>query len=799
MIKNYLKTAIRNLYNEKGLVSFSLLGLAVGLAAVILLLAYIRYELSYDTSYSHADRAFRLVRQDQASIVEQKSLYVPTYISNLMKEDLPQIAATTTLDFQGSASFLLEGGLFDVPYLNADSNFFKVFNIPFLYGDQKTALNDDNSIVIDKKTAVLFFNQENAVGKVMVWKNIYGEERLFPITGIIEEFPPNMHLKADAVVAQNPTNIPPINGDQFIPHSSIYLLLHEHATIDQVAERMPSFYKKHNFPEKWSLSFQHVRSIHLNSNLPDELFANNSIQYIYIFGLIALLVLVVACVNYINLATVRSLKRSKEIGVRKVLGSSRNALIVQFISESFLFFGLALPFAFLISWLAWPWFAHLLYVPAEIAYLLHWQTILLVIMVTLFSGLLSGAYPAFFLSQLKPIVTLKNTLNSFRINLGMRKVLIVFQFAISVSLIVATIVINKQLHLLNNAQLGYNKEHLLVLKSSKYPNGSTTFKSELLKHNKIQAASVSSFRIGENIRTTTTSADSSELTQPLTYANLFVDADFQKTMQLTLLEGRFASHSGSNESTNTDESAQEVSAMEPVILSQRMVKTLQLGDPVGKVFDNGYTKNIIAGVVEDFNVTSLKDDIPAVALNVVPDLDLGYTYIRITPGNVTETLRYIADTYATMFPYQKADLSFMDDRLQQLYTSEQRLAALFLVFVSIAIVIVCVGLFALVSLVVQQRTKEIGIRKVFGANTVNIIKLVAVDFIYLVLFGFLIATPVAWWVMNKWLTDYAQRIEMQWWVFAITGIGVLFLVLITVSLQATRAALAKPVDSLRDD
>ncbi len=364
MIRNYFKTAIRNLYRDKGLVSFSLLGLSVGLATVILLTGYIRYELSYDTSYSNGDRIYRLVFQNND--LERKSVYVPIYMSNLLLNELPQIASATMFEYQGSSSFALKDDLFNIGPVHADSNFFKVFNIPVLHGDPNTALNADGNIVINRKTALQFFGKADAVGERLASKNIYGETSTFEVTGIIEEIPPNMHFKGDAVMARNYRRMPEsIDWGGRVPVSSVYILLEKHADIQQVVDRLPEFYQKYNFPKHFTLQFQHVPSIHLHSNLPDEFFANSDIRYLYIFGLVALLILFVACANYINLATVRSLRRTKEIGMRKVLGSSQHALRVQFMGESFLFFGLALPIAFLISSFAWPRFSHLLYVPNQ--------------------------------------------------------------------------------------------------------------------------------------------------------------------------------------------------------------------------------------------------------------------------------------------------------------------------------------------------------------------------------------------------------------------------------------------------
>lgn len=801
MIRNYLKTALRNFYRDRGMLSVNLLGLVAGLAVVILLSSYIRYELSYDQSYSNAPRVFRLLVQGDESRLEEPSIKVPVNLGYQLAEEFPQIAMATTLKYDGITSFVLNEGLVDMSYITADSNFFRVFNIPFLYGNPNTALKENDNMVITRETAEQFFGEANAVGETMVYRNIYGEERMFRITGVIREIPANTHFKADAITALNPGfALGPLSDEAMIPLIPQYVLLRENTQIGQVEEALPAFYEKYGVPDRWALDFQPVPSIHLHSKIVDEQFANSDIRYLYIFGLIALMVLAVACVNYINLATVRSLKRAREIGMRKVLGSTPAQLRIQFLGESFLFFGLALPLAVLLSYVVWPLFMEILNIQADVSYLFSWPTILTVVSVSLVSALLSGAYPAFFLSVLRPISTLKNSRNSFKVNFNLRKALIVLQFAVTVMLVIAAIVINKQLHLLNNAQLGYNKDHLLVLESAKYPAGSASFKQELRKHSSIEAVSVSSWRIGEPMYLGTASADSSGNERSFQYTTLDVDYDFLRTMQLKLLDGRFAPSRTAASSAHGNEAGTAAADLtRPIVLSREAATRFGLKDLVGKPVDNGNITGTVIGIVDDFNGVSLRENMPPVVLYPQSDVDLGHTYIRIAPGNLAGTLRYIEDTYRKMFPYQKADLSFVDDRLQQLYTSEQRLAKMFNLFVTITIIIVSVGLFSLITLVIQQRTREIGIRKILGANIARIVKLLTADFLYLVLFALLLSAPLAWWAMNTWLEDFTHHIELQWWMFFAAGLLAVLIVLLSVSLQALRAALANPVKSLRSD
>ncbi|MEJ7679066.1 MAG: FtsX-like permease family protein [Segetibacter sp.] len=452
----------------------------------------------------------------------------------------------------------------------------------------------------------------------------------------------------------------------------------------------------------------------------------------------------------------------------------------------------------------------MLHIQAGIQHLLSWQNLLLIAIISLLSGALSGAYPAFFLSALQPVAILKNQKKGFRINLDFRKALIVLQFTISIILIIATIVINKQLYLLNNMQLGFNKDYLLVLSSGRFPKDSQAFKNELLQNSHIKAVTVSDWMIGEKLREETTASDSNSAANSFTFTSINADFDFIKTMQLKLLAGRDFSESYSFDIINRDSmlshqqnltEAQKnaIVLSMPVILSESAVSKLQLKNPVGKVLNTGNIKGTVIGVIKNFEGTSLRQQMQPVILYASPSNGFGYTYIRIAPDNITYTLQFIRDTYQKLMPYQNFELSFADERLQQLYTSESRLASLFSVFAGLAIVIACMGLFSLIAFIVQQRTKEIGIRKVMGASVYNIAKLLTIDFVRLVIVSLLIASPIAWWAMHKWLENYAHKIIISWWMFLIAGVLAILITLITVSFQAIKAALSNPVKSLRSE
>lgn len=809
MFKDYFQTAFRNLYKNKVFAFVNLVGLSTGLAAMILILSYVRYELSYDTSYSNAKRIYRLVLNKNHDGLTEKSVYVPIALGPTLANELPQVEFATSLDKPWANSFIHKNGLMDVMMEEADTNFFKTFNLPFLYGNPATALNENNNIVIDENTAQKFFPNRNPIGSIMTYKSVYGDSRPFRITGVIKNMPPNMHMQADAISAVN-FKRRPLDWQKETIETPQYIILKENTSIDQVKQAMDNIYRKYNFPKGTTLSFQPVRSIHLYSNIPDDPYVNSNIRYIYIFSLIAIMILLVACINYVNLSTARALQRVKEIGMRKVLGANRAQLTLQFLGESFLFFCIALPFALLLAYMFWPAFLRMLNIQAGIQYLLSWQNLLLIAIISLLSGALSGSYPAFFLSALQPVAILKNQKKGFRINLDFRKALIVLQFVISIILIITTIVINKQLYLLNNMQLGFNKDHLLVLSSGRFPKGSQVFKNELLQNSHIKAVTVSDWMMGERLREETTASGSNSAANSFKFTSINADFDFIKAMQLKLLAGRDFSESYSFDIINRDSilahgqkltEAQKnaIVLSTPVILSESAVSKLQLENPVGKVLNTDNVKGTVIGVIKNFEGTSLRQQMPPVILHASPSNDFGYTYIKIAPGDITHTLQFIHDTYQKLNPYQNFELSFADERLQQLYTSETRLASLFSVFAGLAILIACMGLFSLIAFIIQQRTKEISIRKVMGASVYNIAKLLTIDFVRLVIISLLIASPIAWWAMHKWLENYAHKIIISWWMFLIAGVLAILITLITVSFQAIKAAVANPVKSLRTE
>lgn len=806
MYKSYFIIALRNFLKDKTYALVNLIGLAIGLASVILIFAYVKYELSYDKSYSNSNRVYRLASENNN---DEKTVMLPKPLAATLKTEFPEIEATAPLE-KNSIDFLHNGEILPVRVINTNSDFFKIFNLPFLSGNPATALEAENSIVISKETAKLFFGANNPIGQDMVLKNYDGQIFSYKIMGVMHDIPANNHFKADGVIADS-RDTGKLNW-RFYSSAPQYILLNKNTTIDQLENKISSIYKKYDFPKNFNIQFQPVQSIHLHSNIPDEPFTNSDISYVYIFSFVALLILSIACINYVNLTTARSLKRVREVGVRKVLGAERRQLAFQFIAESLLFFLATLPVALLIAKISWPLFTKTINIEANANILFKWKNVIVVFIISIVTGVLSGLYPSVFLAKLQPVHILKDWQKSVKINLGIRKSLIVFQFVISVVLIISTIVVNKQLHFINTMQLGFNKEHLIVLPDQNMENKAAAFKNELLQNKNIKQVSIANWNVGERYMGSSSMDNPADPTKRLNFAFLSADFDFIKTMQMQIFEGRDFSAEYASDTAQIDpakyQAAWKVSVAEwmnvasskSIILTENTAEAIGLKKPfAGQVLKLPVLQGTVIGVVKEFQGLSLHDKSPLVVLLAANEIKSGLTYLRINPTNISATLSFIQDKWNRFFPNSTFNFSFADERIQNLYTSERRLASLFSLFAVMAILIACSGLFSLVALSVQQRTKEIGIRKVLGASITDISALLSKDFVKLVCIAILIASPIAWLLMNKWLDDFAYRIKINTSIFIFSTVLVIGITIITVLFQAIKAAMANPVKSLRTE
>ncbi len=807
MFKNYFKTAFRNLIKNRFYTSINIAGLSIGIATCLLIFLYVVDELSYDTYNANADRIYRVNNEIKFNGNYIDLAQAPPLQGITMMREMPQVEQYTRMSWYGS--FFVKKGVENIEENRvgyADSTLFDVFTLPLIAGNAKTALKEYHSLVINEKVAKKYFNSTDVVGKTM----LINDTGNYKITAVIKDIPKQSHFNFDFFVPMLENR--GSNEDTWLSENySTYILLKKNADAKQVAAQLNPFMDKHVGPQLQSVvnisidefkksggyiraSLTPLSAIHLHSNKTAELDGNGNAEYVYIFSGIALMILLIACVNFMNLSTARSSNRAKEVGVRKVLGSLKKNLIQQFLTESFLISFIALVFAMLIVWLLLPYFNQLSGKEINAAALWQPSMLLSLIVLMLVVGLLAGSYPAFFLSSFQPIVVLKGKLATGFKRSWLRNSLVVFQFVISIVLIFGTIVIYNQLRYIHNKDIGFNRNQVITINHTNVlGDHAETFKNELLQITGVQSATVSSYLPVNYVRNSSTYFTSPTL-NPSTGINVqswTIDENYVPTLGLQMLQGRNFSQQFLTDSTG-------------IIINEAAARFLAAKDLLNKKIyaikdmqTNSTLEYHIVGIVKNFNFSSLRNVVTPLMLFL--GKDNGGISVRISSTDVSGAIAQIKNKWKAMAQLQPFDYSFMDDDFNNLYTTEQRTGHIFITFAALAILIASLGLFGLVTYAAEQRIREIGIRKVLGASVSNIAGMLSADFLKLVTISAVISFPLAWWTMNEWLQSFAYRISISWWVFAVAGIAALVIALFTVSFQAIKAAIANPVKSLRTD
>jgi putative ABC transport system permease protein len=807
MFKNYFKTAFRNLSKNKFYSSINIIGLAVGLATCLLIFLYVTDELSYDKYNVNADRIYRVNNEIKFNGNYLDLAQVPALMGITMMREMPQIAQFTRMSWYGS--FLVKKGNENVQEGRvgyADSTLFDVFTLPVIAGNAKTALKDFHSLVITETIAKKYFNSTDVVGKTMLINN----KENYKITAVIKDIPKQSHFNFDFFVPMIENN--GSNEDNWLSENyTTYILLKKNADVKQVEAQLNTLMDKHVGPQLQSIvnmslndfkktggyikaNLTPLTAIHLHSNKTAELDANGNAQYVYIFSGIALMILLIACVNFMNLSTARSSNRAKEVGVRKVLGSLKANLVLQFLVESFLISFIALLVAVAVAWLLLPYFNQLSGKIISANVLFTPSMLLSLIALMLIVGLLAGSYPAFFLSSFQPIDVLKGKLAAGFKRSWLRNSLVVFQFVISIVLIFGTIVIYNQLNYIRNKDIGFNRNQVIIIDhANTLGDQVTSFKNELLQISGVQNATMSGY-LPVNYNRNSNTYFTSPTLNPNTGINMqtwTVDENYIPTLDLKILQGRNFSQQFPTDSTG-------------IVINEAAAKFLATKDLLNKKIytlkDGQATEQLsfhIIGIVKNFNFSSLRDVVTPLALFL--GKDNGGISVRINSTDIPNVIAQIKNKWKAIAPTQSFDYSFMDDDFNKLYAGEQRTGQIFITFAMLAILIACLGLFGLVTYAAEQRVREIGVRKVLGASVSNIAGMLSKDFLKLVVISAIIAFPLAWWAMNKWLQSFAYRININAWVFVIAGVLALLIALITVSFQAIKAAMANPVKSLRTE
>ena len=805
MLKNYIKIAVRNLIRFKIYSFINILGLAVGIACCLLIVLYIHDELSYDSFHKNADRIYRINTDIKFGATELAIPVTSDMMGQLLKQDYPQVEEYTRIYSFGGNKLVKNGNEFNneskIAYV--DSTFFKVFTFPAVSGNTNHVLNEPNTVVITESTAKKYFGTTNAAGKFIETDDNGGKD--YKVTAVIKDMPENSHFRFDFLFPMQ--NLRYDWGNFVASNFYTYLLLKPGTDYKEFEKNFVAFNDKYVFPyakkymqinskeefEKAGNSIINtlipLKDIHLYSKRSQELSPTGNIEYVYIFAAVALFILLIACINFMNLTTARSANRAREVGIRKVLGTGRRNIITQFLLESILMALIAVAIAVFIVYNILPLFNNIAGKELEVNNLYSSPILLLLLLLPFIIGIIAGSYPAFFLSRFIPVQILKGKTAVGSKSGGLRSALVVFQFATSIILITGTIIIYNQLNYIQNKNLGYHKDQLLIINDTYTLNNIEAFKNEMLKVPGVISGTITGFLPVPSARSF--SAFFKELSMVsesgITLQRWKVDYNYIKTLGIKINEGRDFSPNYGTDST-------------AIILNEAAVKQIGYKNPVGKkiytwVRDNKVVAYNIIGVVKNFNYESLRQNIGPLCMILGRNYD-NVTF-KINAANTPDIINKAEALWKKVSSGMTFNYRFMDESFNDIYKAEQRVGIIALSFSTLAIIVACLGLFGLVTFLAEQKTKEIGIRKVLGASVFSIVLMLSKEFIKWIVIANIIAFPLAYYFMNKWLQDFAYRINISWWLFIIAGCIALVIALVTISFQAIKAATANPVESLR--
>ena len=793
MFKNYFKIAFRNLWRHKIFSLINIMGLAVGMAACFLIFLYVSFELSYDSFHNKADRIYRIVA-DIKTPTEVLNADRPAWaVAPNAKDEFPEIesfvrvADDQVLIKKANQSFLEENAAW------VDSSFFHVFDFKLLKGNPQTALKNQFSIVLSELAAKKYFGNEDPMGQTLL---VSDDAYPAKITGVMKDMPENSQIKVDMLLSmttrtQKLDSAADKRWGSYWPRA--FLLLKPGTNASALQSKLPAFLEKRNGTEMKqsrmypTLFLEPIKDVYLYSTRSGQ--KKGNITNVYVFSIVAIFILVIACINFINLTTARSAERAKEVGIRKVVGAAKAQLTKQFIGESVILCIIAFILAVLLSWLVLPLFNQLSGKIISHSIFENSRYLFILFLAAIGIGLLAGIYPALVLSSFKPVIVLKGKFARGTRGILLRKGLVVSQFTISIGLIIATIIVYNQMHYMRNKDLGFSKDQIMVMDTNG-DKGRNAFKQALTGMPAINSVAMSSSVPGG--QNPGAYSEIENLKGDLQVANLdlyFVDFDYINQFKIKMAAGRSFSRDFGTDTTQA------------MILNEAAIKMFGYSSPqqaIGKRFKQWGREGKIIGVMKDFHFRSLQQPIKPLSMRIEPDGN-SLVSVNVSPKNLPATIASIERTWKQLIPNRPFNYYFLDEFFDRQYRSEERFGKLFLDFAVLAIFISCLGLLGLASYSTIQRTKEIGIRKVLGASTSNIVNLLSIDFLKLVAISSLIAFPIAWFAMNKWLQDFAYRTGISWWIFLLAGIVATLIALFTISFQAIKAAVTNPVKSLRTE
>ena len=786
MIKNYILTAIRNLKKHTAYSFINITGLAIGMACSILILLWVQDELKFDKWHSKKDRIERVL----VNIVNNGEPFhvavTPAALAPNMEKDFPEIEFMCRFKNWGSWLFKYKDGEYIQANSGAiDSTAFNIFDFKFISGNPENALTDANSVVLTEEVSERIFGEKNPVGEIVEVRG----RGAFKVTGVIENVD-HSHFDFEFLfpfylIRDDGENIDEMGQGSY--NFTTYLLLKNKNLSIKVNEKLKRYLDKFGEENTTELFSQSINDIYLRSNFAYDFTRRGNLNNVITFSAIAILVLLIACINFMNLTTARSSNRAKEIGLRKVVGAKRENVISQFFSESIFMSLLSFVIALILVVLLLPKFNELSGKELSVELIYDPSILSLLIIIALITGLIAGSYPALYLSTFNPIKVLKGKLNSGAKSSVLRKILVIIQFTLSVALIISTILISKQIKFINNKDLGYNKEQLVFA----YINDNIRQNYEPIKQQLLQnpnITGVSTSRVLPVYACPSTSIDQWEGKdddKSLTLHFFPVGFDFFETMEIEIAEGRTFSEDMSSDTINS------------YIINEEAVRQMGMENPLGKTINlGGNEPGYIVGIMKDFNFNNIRNPIAPLMLYIDPN-EANVCFFRIGTNDTEKTLEYIDDIWKTFESDYDFNYQFMDERLDNLYRAEQRSNTLINYFTIFAIFISCLGIFGLASFMAEQKTKEIGIRKVMGASVPIIVKMFSTEFTKLVIIGNILAWPLAYYAMNKWLENFAYHTEIAWWMFALGALLSLTVVIITISYQSYKAATKNPAESLR--
>ncbi|MEL6559425.1 MAG: ABC transporter permease [Bacteroidota bacterium] len=808
LTRNNIKISYRNLVKNKTYSLINILGLALGLTTCLLIYLYVNYDTSYDDFQD--ENTYRMWINRVYPEREVNYPFVPHSFGPQLVEDFPEIEAQgrcfkpfnpTTVKV--GDNYYIENNL-----IFADSTFLTILDFEMIQGNRETALNDPNSVVINQATANKLFGTESALGKSIEFS---GSSK--KVSGVVADYPANSHFSFDYLTAMH--QLPFFNQINWVGFSAMtYLRLSDGTNPISLENKFPAFVKKYaegpiqkrngiSYDEYiksgngYNYHLQKVKDIHLKSNLENELKANGNLNYIYIFSAIAIFILIIACINFMNLSTAKSTERGKEVGIRKVLGSEKKQLVSQFLTESIILTLISMIIALVATYLLLPEFANLAERPLSIIQLINPASITAMILIVLVTGLLAGLYPAIFISSFKPLAVLKGKFKNSKTGSNLRNGLVVLQFAISIALISATMIVFSQMDYLLNKPIGFNKENVIVIENineiatNQDISRFETFKTEINKLPNIISSGYTSNMPGDQVADFVARVPGTDQKESMIMRRMIFDDQIQQTLDIKLLDGRFFSR-------NFNDSLS-------IIMNRSAIEKLGLTNPIGRKIQEINANNepieyTIVGVVDDFHFQSLHVDLKPAAFTYLngPNGFISKMAVKID-GSDQGAIQQLENTWNNFVAGTPFKSYYLKTNMEQFYKAEKATGKIFGVFTFLAILIACIGLLGLSAFIINQRVKEIGVRKVLGASIFQLLTLLSKDFVKLIAISAVISIPASYLLMSRWLENFAYSIEINWSVFVIAGLAAITIGITVVCLQTVKAAISNPIDSLRDE